>query len=76
MSWDLVPANARALRDGKIDCVVSQRPAEQAREGMERLFRAVVRGERDDSPASIPLEIYFKENIPEDRTDRVFPFAD
>jgi LacI family transcriptional regulator len=66
VSWDLVPANARALREGKLDCVVSQRPAEQAREGLERLFRAAVRGERDCSPAFIPLEVYFKENIPVD----------
>lgn len=65
VSWDLVPANARALRDGKIDCVVSQRPAEQAREGLERLYKAVVRGETDASPAEIPLEVYFKENIPD-----------
>ncbi len=65
VSWDLVPANARALREGKIDCVVSQRPAEQAREGLERLFKAVVRGEVDGSPATIPLEVYFKENIPD-----------
>jgi LacI family transcriptional regulator len=65
VSWDLVPANAQALGEGKIDCVVSQRPAEQAREGLERLFKAVVRGEADASPASIPLEVYFKENIPD-----------
>jgi LacI family transcriptional regulator len=65
VSWDLVPANAQALREGKIDCLVSQRPAEQAREGLERLFKAVVRGEEDASPASIPLEVYFKENIPD-----------
>lgn len=65
VSWDLVPANARALREGKIDCIVSQRPAEQAREGLERLFKAVVRGEADASPASIPLELYFKENLPD-----------
>jgi len=65
VSWDLVPANARALRDGKIDCVVSQRPAEQAREGLERLYKAVVRNEADSSPATIPLEVYFKENIPD-----------
>ena len=69
VSWDLVPANAQALREGKIDCVVSQRPAEQAREGLERLFKAVVRGEEDASPASIPLEVYFKENIPEKESE-------
>ncbi len=65
VSWDLVPANAQALREDKIDCIVSQHPAEQAREGLERLYKAVVRGEADSSPASIPLEVYFKENLPE-----------
>jgi ABC-type sugar transport system substrate-binding protein len=61
----MVPANVRALREGKIDCVLSQRPAEQAREGLERLFRAAVRGDADASLAYIPLEVYFSENIPE-----------
>lgn len=65
VSWDAVPDNVRALRDGAIDCLVSQRPAEQAREALELLFRTVVRG----APAShlfaeIPLELFFKENIP------------
>jgi LacI family transcriptional regulator len=69
VSWDLVPANERALREDKIDCVVSQRPAEQAREGLERLFKSVVRGETDASPAAIPLEVYFKENLPDKETE-------
>jgi LacI family transcriptional regulator len=67
VSWDAVPDNVRALRYGSIDCLVSQRPAEQAREALELLFSAVVRGE--DVPAlrlsaDIPLELFFKENIP------------
>jgi len=72
LSWDLVPANARALRQGRIDCVVSQRPAEQGREAVEILFKAAVRGELDPAPAEIPLEIYFKENLPasEDKEER------
>ncbi len=70
VSWDLVPANARALREGRIDCVLSQRPAEQAREALTRLFKSVVEG---PAPAEggageletpIPLDVYFKENIP------------
>jgi len=67
VSWDLVPANARALREGTLDCVVSQRPAEQAREALERLFRAVVHGAPSDGPAVVPLEVYFKENLPRER---------
>ncbi len=64
ISWDLVPANARALREGMLDCVISQRPAEQAREALERLFRAVAHGDAPAEPAVVPIEIYFKENLP------------
>lgn len=67
VSWDAVPDNVRALGDGSIDCLVSQRPAEQAREALELLFHAVVLGEgalTSRRPAEIPLELFFKENIP------------
>jgi len=64
VSWDLVPDNVRSLREGKIDCVVSQRPSEQARMSLERLFRVAVGREPGSAPAPIPLEVYFKENIP------------
>jgi LacI family transcriptional regulator len=66
VSWDAVPANLRALGDGAIDGLISQRPAEQAREGLERLFRAVLRGSaaRDELSANIPIGIILKENIP------------
>jgi LacI family transcriptional regulator len=63
--WDLVPANAEALRSGALDCVISQRPFEQGRRGLERLFRAVVHGERGEVAATAPLDIYFKENLPQ-----------
>jgi LacI family transcriptional regulator len=64
VSWDLVPANARALREGGIDCALSQRPAEQARRALELLFRSTLRAAPSRAPAPIPLEIYFKENLP------------
>jgi LacI family transcriptional regulator len=65
VSWDLVPANARALREGRVDCVLSQRPAEQARESLLRLFMTVLDGTEAGEPAAdIPLDVYFKENAP------------
>jgi LacI family transcriptional regulator len=65
VSWDLVPPNARALREGRIDCVLSQRPAEQAGEALLRLFHSVLEGGRAAGPeVPIPLDVYFKENIP------------
>lgn len=62
--WDLVPANAKALRTGALDCLISQRPFEQGRRGLERLFKAVVHGERSEKETAAPLDIYFKENLP------------
>ncbi len=70
VSWDLVPANARALREGRIDCVLSQRPAEQAREALLALLKSVLEGTAPQGGgdaqggAAIPLDVYFKENIP------------
>jgi LacI family transcriptional regulator len=65
VSWDLVPANARALREGRIDCVLSQRPAEQAREALLALLKSALEGAAPpDGGAPIPLDVYFRENIP------------
>ncbi len=65
--WDLVPANAEALRTGALDCLISQRPFEQGRRGLDRLFKAVVHGERSEKQTAAPLDIYFKENLPPER---------
>jgi LacI family transcriptional regulator len=65
--WDLVPPNAEALRSGAVDCLLSQRPYEQGRRGLERLFKAVVHGEwseEDEEEETAPLDVYFEENLP------------
>jgi LacI family transcriptional regulator len=65
ISWDLVPANARALGEGRLDCLVSQRPIEQAREALLQLSKSVLGGPQAAvRAAAIPLDVYFKENIP------------
>jgi len=68
VSWDLVPANASALRSGELDCVISQRPFMQARDAMERLYRAVVHGAEDGESAGAPIDapivLYLRENLP------------
>jgi LacI family transcriptional regulator len=77
VSWDLVPANARALDEGRIDCVLSQRPAEQAREALRRLFNSVLYGaDAAEAAAAIPLDVYFRENIPDGADARAGPMAD
>ena len=63
LSWDLVPHNLRALREGILDCVISQRPAEQGREGLERLYKALVHGQPGGAEM-VSSEIFLKENLP------------
>jgi LacI family transcriptional regulator len=65
VSWDLVPDNVRSMREGGIDCLVSQRPFEQGREGLERLFQAVVREDENEGDVKVPLDIFFRENLPQ-----------
>lgn len=64
VSWDLVPANEEALDSGAMDCVISQRPFEQGRLGLESLFRAVSTGESQSPRIDLPIELWFKENLP------------
>jgi LacI family transcriptional regulator len=64
VSWDLVPANASGLRSGSIDCVISQRPQDQGRLGLERLFKAVAYGEDVSEKVDLPIDIWLKENVP------------
>ena len=64
VTWDLVPANEAALASGALDCVISQRPFEQGRLGLEYLFRAASIGERQPRRIDLPIELWFKENLP------------
>jgi LacI family transcriptional regulator len=63
VSWDLVEENERALAEGRIDCVVSQRPVEMGREALELLARATAPGSQTLRSRSMPLELYLKENL-------------
>lgn len=64
VSWDLVPENFRALREGRIDCVISQRPEEQTRMGLELLFRTAALAAVPEGPRWLPIDVFFKENAP------------
>ena len=64
VTWDLVPDNEAALGSGIVDCVISQRPFEQGRLGLEALFRAVTTGTSEPARIDLPMEIWLRENLP------------
>jgi LacI family transcriptional regulator len=64
VGYDLIPKNRELLRDGGIDVIISQRPEEQGRQALLNLYRHIVLNQRIPSNVEIPLDVYFKENIP------------
>ncbi len=63
IGYDLVAENVQYLKDGKIDCLISQRPEEQGRHVLFQLYRKIVLEEVPTSMIHMPLDIYFKENL-------------
>lgn len=64
VTWDLVPANECGLRDGALDCVVSQKPFEQGKVALATLVRHVTGVGADPGRVDIPIELWLRENLP------------
>ena len=67
IGFDLSPQNRELLDSGLIAAVIGQRPRLQGYEAAMFLYRAIVLGQERRS-VHIPVDIYIKENIPEDRS--------
>ncbi|MCH3907384.1 MAG: LacI family DNA-binding transcriptional regulator [Sphaerochaeta sp.] len=63
VGYDLVPENRKALEDGGIDCIISQRPAYQGYTGVYQLYKQVVLQQTPEPNVHIPIDIFFKENL-------------
>ncbi|MCL2478388.1 MAG: substrate-binding domain-containing protein, partial [Treponema sp.] len=68
VGYDLVPANHKLLSEGRIDAIISQRPQEQSRQALLSLYRYIVLGSTIDPAIEMPLDIYVKENIPDENS--------
>ncbi|GHU23826.1 transcriptional regulator [Spirochaetia bacterium] len=64
IGYDLIPPNRMDLETGWIDAIISQRPEYQGREALLNLYRRIVLEQPIPRHVEIPLDIYFKENIP------------
>jgi LacI family transcriptional regulator len=63
IGYDLVAENVAALKDGRLDCLISQRPEEQGRHAMQQLYRKIVLEEDVIPQIDMPFDIFFKENL-------------
>jgi LacI family transcriptional regulator len=63
IGYDLVTENVQCLKEGKIDCLISQRPEEQGRQVLYQLYKKIVLEEEPNPQFNMPLDIFFKENL-------------
>jgi len=63
VGYDLIPENIRALREGRLDFVLSQRPEVMGYEAVRRLSRAVLFREPLPAKLGLPLDVILPENL-------------
>ncbi len=63
VGYDLIPGNLAALREGRLDFLLSQRPEVMGYEAVRRLSRALLFGEALPDRISLPLDVILKENL-------------
>lgn len=67
IGFDLSPENRSLLESGRISAIIGQRPRSQGYEAAMFLYRKIVLGQ-DRHIVHIPVDIYIRENIPEDKS--------
>lgn len=63
VGYDLVAANVDQLREGTIDCILSQRQDLQGYQGIYQLYRRILLGQEVEKIIEMPIDIYVKENL-------------
>lgn len=63
VGYDLIPGNVAALREGRLDFLLSQRPEVMGYEAVRQLSRAVLFREPLPPKLTLPLDVVLKENL-------------
>ena len=63
VGYDLIPENARALQEGRIDFIINQQPENQGYQALLAIHRARVLGEPVADVIRMPIDIVMRENL-------------
>lgn len=63
IGYDLTEESIKYLKEGNIDCLISQRPEMQGYQGIYSLFRHIVLKETIEKKCWMPIDIITKENV-------------
>ena len=63
IGYDLMEKNVKSLKEGNIDCLISQSPQDQGYLAVKKLYQHCLINEKIEREIFIPINIFFKENI-------------
>jgi LacI family transcriptional regulator len=63
IGYDIVEQNRQAMLEGKVDCLISQRPEFQGYTAIYQLYRKGILNQKPDKNIPIPIDIILSENI-------------
>lgn len=63
VGFDLVDSNVSAIKEGKIDALISQDPYRQGGLAMKEIYKSLILEKDVEKEVNIPLNVFFKENI-------------
>lgn len=63
IGYDLIEANSRMLREGRIDFLINQQPEKQGELALEYLIKSTILQEEIPSEYRLPIEIICRENL-------------
>ncbi len=66
IGYDLVEQNRVAMLEGKVDCLISQRPEYQGYTATYQLYRKGILNQKPDKDILIPIDIILLENMQDD----------
>ena len=68
IGYDIVEQNRTAMLEGKVDCLISQRPEFQGYTAIYQLYRKGILNQKPDKNIPIPIDIILPENIQDDNS--------
>lgn len=73
IGYDLIDQNQKAMLQGKVDCLISQRPNFQGYTAIYQLYRKGMLNQSPDRTICVPIDIVLPENLIEDDSNCNLP---
>ena len=73
IGYDLIDQNRKAMQNGKVDCLISQRPDFQGYTAVYQLYRKEMLGQTPDKTICVPIDIVLPENLMDEESFCMLP---